>query len=195
MQRDENSGYNCDLREPRAAPPPQVPRTEAARPTACKPPPKVKIPRRCRKKSKVYLVPYEPTLSPIFEESQCSPRQDIVDPCSQPLLYVPFARHPTYGVFTAPRRLNRVVITVEEKDSEDKAWPERVARILTLTWFLMSLSALVLLGGATMIWVAFAEGDAGGGSTYRNVVTAFVGIGVFVIALMFVLWNAFRGLH
>lgn len=192
MQRDESSGYNCDPREPRAAPPPQAPHTEAARPTASKPPPKVNIPRRGRKKSKVYLVTYEPTLSPIFEESHCSPRQDVVD-CSQPLLYVPCARHPTYGVF-APRHLNRVVITIEEK-GRDKTWPERVARILTLTWFLMALSALVLLGGATMIWVAFAEGDAGGGSTYRNVVTAFVGIGVFVIALMFVMWNAFRGLR
>ncbi|KAH7957085.1 uncharacterized protein LOC119389793 [Rhipicephalus sanguineus] len=192
MQRHETSEmFDSDAQCPDPSPAP----TETPRPTAFKPlPPKVKRSRRRRKKSRMFLVPYEPTLSPIFEESQRSSRElDAAVPCSQPLLYVPaFARYPTYGVITP--RLNRVVIAIEEEGG-DKAWPERVARILTLSWFLTSISALVLLGGATMIWMAFDGEDDGDVLTHRNVVTAFVGVAVILMAVLFVLWNVFRGLR
>lgn len=106
----------------------------------------------------------------------------------------PFARYSTYGVVTS--RLNRVVIAVEEDSSKFWTWTERVARILTLSWFLMLLSALVLLGGVLMIWTAFFdEANGDGMMTHRNVVTVFVGIAVITMTLLFVLWNAFRGLR
>ncbi|KAL1476824.1 hypothetical protein MTO96_036211 [Rhipicephalus appendiculatus] len=191
MQRHETSEFDSEAQCPDPSP------SVTSRPTEFKPlPPKVKRSRRRRRKSRIFLVPYEPTLSPIFEESQCasSKDQDALVPCSQPLLYVPsFARYPTYGVITP--RLNRLVIAIEEEEHGGKAWPERVARILTLSWFLASVSALVLLGGATMIWMAF-DGEADGSVlTHRNVLTAFVGVAVILMALLFVVWNVFRGLR
>ncbi|KAL3222681.1 hypothetical protein MRX96_000577 [Rhipicephalus microplus] len=168
--------------------------TMTPRPTVSQPLPTktTKRSRRRRRKSRVFLVPHQPTLSPIFEESPCaSSSKDAAVPCSRPLLYGPaFARYPTYGVVVP--RLHRVVIAIEEEEAGDKAWPERVARILTLSWFLTSVSALVLLGGAAMIWMAF-DGEAGGSLfTHRNALTAFVGVAVILMALLFVLWNVFR---
>ncbi|XP_075745342.1 uncharacterized protein LOC142803683 [Rhipicephalus microplus] len=170
--------------------------TMTPRPTVSQPLPTktTKRSRRRRRKSRVFLVPHQPTLSPIFEESPCassSKDEDAALPRSQPLLYGPtLARYPTYGVVVP--RLHRVVIAIEEEEAGDKAWAERIARILTLSWFLTSVSALVLLGGAAMIWMAF-DGEAGGSVfTHRNALTAFVGVAVILMALLFVLWNVFR---
>ncbi|XP_065310028.1 uncharacterized protein [Dermacentor albipictus] len=190
MQRHESSGSlgsgTCSV---------SLPRMETSRPAApaWKPLPKVKWSRRRGKKSKVYLVPYQPSLSPIFEESQGS-SQDGAVPCSQPLLLRPFARYSTYGVITP--RLNRVVIAIEEDSSKFSTWTERVAKILALSWFLMLLSVLVLMVGVLMIWMAFSgEANGDGAMTHRNVVTVFVGIAVIAMAVLFVLWNASRGLR
>ncbi|KAK8776991.1 hypothetical protein V5799_029664 [Amblyomma americanum] len=142
-----------------------------------------------RRPSKVYLVPYAPTLSPIFEESLQG------SSCSLASQLKPSSRALSYGAITP--RLNRVVIAVEgHDDCGDRllsSWLERMAKILTLSWLVFSLGVIVLLGGLFLIWMAFVEQE-GGAVRHRNMVTAFVGVVVVVMAVLFVLWRARRGL-
>lgn len=144
-----------------------------------------------RRSSKVYLVPYAPTLSPILEESA---QGSSCSQASKPLLKRS-SQTLSYGVITP--RLNRVVIAVEEHDDCGNqllsSWLERVAKILTLSWLVFSLGVIVLLGGVFLIWLAFVEHD-GGGMRHGNMATAFVGIVVVVMAVLFVLWKALGGL-
>ncbi|XP_077533657.1 uncharacterized protein LOC144145793 isoform X1 [Haemaphysalis longicornis] len=156
-----------------------------------------KLPKRCsRRWSKVYLVPYVPSLSPIFEEERQDRESHLHDTPSHRPLLLTAQRLSSYGVVTP--RLRKVVITIDEDESGSfdgdrvSSWAARARKAFTLSWLFLSVSSIAVMGGVLMIWMAMVD-LLQGESKHRNAATAFVGFTIVGLAALVVVLKAVKG--